>query len=75
MSKIEHYESNLYYPLLLFLVNVFNYVVSLLSPISHNFETTHNSEIIDVSMNFSVLNKNVWIMCSFEITCNAIGDT
>jgi hypothetical protein len=32
-----------------------------LSPISRNFGTARNAEIIGVSMNFSALNKHFWI--------------
>jgi hypothetical protein len=36
----------------------FNECPSIVSPISRNFETTRNAEIVDVSMNFSALNTN-----------------
>jgi CxxC motif-containing protein (DUF1111 family) len=38
----------------------------LVSLISRNLETTRNAESIDVLMNFSALNKNVWITRSVE---------
>ena len=33
-----------------------------ISPFSCNFETTRNAEIVDVWMNFSAFNTNVWMM-------------
>ena len=60
------------FPPAMYTNNVFNMLSSLsrVSPVSRYFETTRNAEIIDVSMNFSASNKNVWITCCFEITCN-----
>jgi hypothetical protein len=39
-----------------------------LAPISRHFETTPNTEIVDVSMNFSAVKTSFGITCSFEMT-------
>jgi hypothetical protein len=45
-------------------------VYGYISPITHNFKTTRNAEIMSVSLNFLAVNKKRWITLSFEITCN-----